>query len=325
MTAKEINSDQPGYSIGVASRLTGIRPATLRIWERRYQMVKPDRSEGKTRVYSEDDVRRLSLIKTLVDAGHSISSVAPLTIEQLRSRLETASGYLVRPGRSDARPPRVVVLGHSLPEKLKAKAHVAVAQRIEITGSFEDERSLRRDTSRPSPDVLVVEMQTAQSDAPDRIRDLLDVTGAARAVLIYGFAARPALHQLGSAGVICLRAPVAVADVVSAVRSAYQAAGGVAAAAGRVSSEQSPPRRFSPGQLARISARSPVLACECPHHLVDLINSLAAFETYSRECENKSPEDAQIHAHLGSVSARSRAMMEAALERLALFEGIDVS
>ena len=47
--------------------------------------------------------------------------------------------------------------------------------------------------------------------------------------------------------------------------------------------------------------------------------------TYSRECENKSPEDAQIHAYLNSVTARSRAMMEAALGRVTQFEGIDVS
>ena len=325
MTANEINSGEPGYSIGMVSRLTGIRPATLRIWERRYGLVKPGRSEGKTRVYSEEDVRRLSLMKTLVDAGHPISSVASMTIDQLNSRLETASGYLVKPGRSDSRPLRVVVLGYSLPEKFKSKAQAGVTQGIEIIHSFEDEQSLKRNVSGLSPDLLVVEMETAQSDAPSKVRDLLEVTGAARAVLIYSFAARPALQQLGNGGVICLRAPVTVAEVVSAVRSAHQAAKSVAAAAGPSGGEQTPPRRFTPAQLARISTRSPVLGCECPHHLVDLINSLAAFETYSRECANKSPEDAQIHANLASVTARARAMMEAALERVALFEGISVS
>lgn len=325
MTANQTDTGEVGYSIGVASRLTGIQPTTLRIWERRYGLVKPGRSEGKTRIYSEDDVRRLSLIKTLVDAGHQISTVAPMTTEQLRTRLETTSAYLVRPGHSAAQPPRVVVVGQSLPEKLKAKEHASVSQRIEIVSTFDDEQALKQGASGLSPDVLVVEMETAHSDTPNKIKSLLDASGAARAVVVYGFAAHPALQELGSAGVICLRSPVAVADVVSAVRSAFQGAESVGTAAERASSEQIPPRRFTPAQLARISARSPILACECPRHLVDLINSLAAFETYSRECENKSPEDAQIHAFLNSVSARGRAMMEAALERVARFEGIDVS
>jgi DNA-binding transcriptional MerR regulator len=325
MKASETSSDEVGYSIGVASRLTGIQPTTLRIWERRYGLVKPGRSSGKTRVYSEDDDRRLALIKTLVDAGHPISSVAALTIEQLRSRLESASGYLVRPGRRTAGHPRVVVIGHSLPEKLNAREFAQVVQRIEILASFDDEPALRQGASGLSPDVLVVEMETAHDDALRRVKRLLEATGAARAVVVYGFAERLALHDLGSAGIICLRAPVAVADVVSAVRSAHQATDRSPAGHESASDEQVPQRRFTPAQLARISARSPVIGCECPHHLVDLINSLAAFETYSRECENKNPEDAQIHAHLGSVAGRGRAMMEAALERVARFEGIDVS
>jgi len=218
----------------------------------------------------------------------------------------------------------VIVLGSSLPERLKSREHVAAAQRIEIAGSFSDEKALEQDRSGLSADVLVVELETLHENALDKIKSLLAATGALQAVVIYGFAARPALQDLGNAGVICLRAPVAVADVVSAVRSARQGAGHTAAA-GPAPGEQIPQRRFTPAQLARIAARSPIMRCECPHHLADLINSLAAFETYSRECENKSPEDAQIHAFLSATSGRCRAMLEAALERVARFEGIDVS
>ncbi|MGD2141645.1 MAG: MerR family transcriptional regulator, partial [Burkholderiales bacterium] len=320
MTTTQTNSSQAGYSIGVVSKMTGIRPTTLRIWERRYGLVKPGRSEGRMRVYSEDDVRRLALIKTLVDAGHQISSVAPMTIEQLRNRLETASGYLVRPGRRDSRPPRVVLLGSTLPERLTSGEHVSIGQRIEIVGAFDDEQALKKHTPGLFPDVLVVEFDSVQADTLSKIGSLLAATGANHAVVIYGFAARAALQDLAGAGVISLRAPVALADVVSAVRSASQRAGSTTTGTEPTTSEQPPERRFTAAQLARISARSPIISCECPHHLVDLINSLAAFETYSRECENKSPEDAQIHAFLSTTTARSRAMLEAALERVARFE-----
>ena len=59
--------------------------------------------------------------------------------------------------------------------------------------------------------------------------------------------------------------------------------------------------------------------------VVDLINGMAAFETYSHECENRNSEDAQIHAYLGATASRSRAMLEAALARVAEFEGIDIN
>jgi len=64
--------------------------------------------------------------------------------------------------------------------------------------------------------------------------------------------------------------------------------------------------------------------CECPQHLVTLVSSLNAFEDYSEACENRSPEDAVLHAHLHDVTARSRRLMEEALSAVAAAEGISV-
>lgn len=72
------------YSLGTASRLTGISPGLLRAWERRYQAVEPVRTPGGTRRYSAADLERLRLLKTAVDAGHRISKVARLDTEALR-------------------------------------------------------------------------------------------------------------------------------------------------------------------------------------------------------------------------------------------------
>ena len=326
MTTIQSNSTAAvGYPIGVVSRLTGIRPTTLRIWERRYGLVRPNRSEGMNRLYSEDDLRRLTLVKALVDAGHQISLLAPMTIEQLRQRLEGTTARIIRPGNGNSRPARVVSVGSSLPERLKGAEHIALAQGVEFTDSFADEQELLRESDALEPDVLALEYATVHHDALPRVQSLLTATGASRAVVIYGIAAGQALQDLGSAGVICLRAPVPLADIVSTCRNASRPAQPGLAAIEPVTSEQVPERRFSPEQLARISARAPAIACECPHHLVDLINSMAAFETYSRECENRNTEDAQIHAFLGVTAGRSRAMLEAALERVAEFEGIDIS
>lgn len=325
MTTTQDSYSTVGYPIGVVSRLTGIRPTTLRIWERRYALVRPSRTEGKIRLYNEDDVRRLTLIKTLVDAGHQVSLLAPLTMEQLRHRLEGTTARLIKPGGGSASPARVVTVGDSLPERLKTSRHIAAAQGVEFIASFNDEQALIDGAAGLDADVLVVEYATVHHDALPRVQNLLTAASASRAVLIYRIAAGQALQDLGSAGVICLRAPVPIADLVSTCRNATRPNPRPIATLEPQPSEQVPARRFSPEQLARISARAPAIACECPHHLADLINSMAAFETYSRECENRNAEDAQIHAFLGLTAGRSRAMLETALQHVAEFEGIDIS
>lgn len=73
------------YAIGTAARLAGIPPETLRIWERRYQLLEPGRTGGGHRLYSEDDVSLLRAVKRLVDAGMRIGAVAGLGHDQIRA------------------------------------------------------------------------------------------------------------------------------------------------------------------------------------------------------------------------------------------------
>ncbi|MDF1741834.1 MAG: MerR family transcriptional regulator, partial [Verrucomicrobiales bacterium] len=65
-------SEPEFFEISAVARLTGISSHVLRVWERRYQVVEPNRSESKRRQYTEKDIQRLSLLKALVDNGHSI-------------------------------------------------------------------------------------------------------------------------------------------------------------------------------------------------------------------------------------------------------------
>ena len=72
------------YPIRAVSKLTGISVDTLRAWERRYQVVVPERDE-RGRLYSEADVERLRLLRAAVEQGHAIGRVAVLTTDELRS------------------------------------------------------------------------------------------------------------------------------------------------------------------------------------------------------------------------------------------------
>lgn len=71
------------HSIQAAADRTGLSPDVIRIWERRYQAVMPERTASNQRLYSDEDVYRLSLLKRLTDLGRRISAVAPLSTEQL--------------------------------------------------------------------------------------------------------------------------------------------------------------------------------------------------------------------------------------------------
>ena len=62
------------YAISVAAELSGTAIQNLRVYERR-GLVSPDRTEGGTRRYSADDVRRLVRIRELLDAGLNLAGI----------------------------------------------------------------------------------------------------------------------------------------------------------------------------------------------------------------------------------------------------------
>ncbi len=80
--------DEPVYMISIAAKLAGMHPQTLRIYERK-QLIKPKRTQGSTRLYSQRDVDRLKLIQTLTqDLGVNLAGV--IKIFELQDQIEQA-------------------------------------------------------------------------------------------------------------------------------------------------------------------------------------------------------------------------------------------
>src|SRR2546423_3494578 len=74
------------YMISAVAEMYGIHPQTLRLYERE-GLLKPSRSEGNTRYYTEEDLARLEFILALArDLGVNISGIA--IILQMRERME---------------------------------------------------------------------------------------------------------------------------------------------------------------------------------------------------------------------------------------------
>ncbi|GMV16468.1 MAG: MerR family transcriptional regulator [Polyangiaceae bacterium] len=81
------DDETPRHRIGAVARLTGISTHALRVWERRYGTLKPQRSDGGDRLYSDGDVQRLRMIKRLLGLGHGIGDVARLPAPELAKLL----------------------------------------------------------------------------------------------------------------------------------------------------------------------------------------------------------------------------------------------
>jgi DNA-binding transcriptional MerR regulator len=79
------------YNLKAVCKLTGLRPATLHAWEKRYHAVTPFRTETNHRVYSASDVEKLRLLVTAKDLGQSIGSIAHLPLEQLQHLVDSLS------------------------------------------------------------------------------------------------------------------------------------------------------------------------------------------------------------------------------------------
>ncbi|WP_029033882.1 MerR family transcriptional regulator [Salinimicrobium terrae] len=71
------------FSISQLSQFSGVKPHTIRIWEKRYNALKPNRSEGNTRYYDGTQLRRLLNIVGLSETGIKISRLCAMSDEEL--------------------------------------------------------------------------------------------------------------------------------------------------------------------------------------------------------------------------------------------------
>jgi DNA-binding transcriptional MerR regulator len=80
--------DKPLLPLRLVVSRTGLKPETIRAWERRYGAVHPERTPGGTRRFSEEDVARLLHLKTLRDRGRELMPIARLPTERLAEMVD---------------------------------------------------------------------------------------------------------------------------------------------------------------------------------------------------------------------------------------------
>jgi DNA-binding transcriptional MerR regulator len=309
LAAKSFAETAVRYPIGVAARLTGIQVETLRVWERRYSVVGPQVSPTGRRLYASADLERLRLIKQLVDSGHPISSVASVPSEKLLELREvsidrngaTTEDTLVRLNL------RAVLVGDAQ-RAGRGRGLVVAGVCADIERAAAQFRSIEAD-------VVIVELPSLLDLDIEEIDAIKTAVGAQLVVVLYRFGASSTVRNIRKAGHVAAHAAVDAFGLRSLCRAALMPASAVPLPAESA-------QRLDNATLEMLAQASTSIECECPKHLVELIRSLASFETYSEQCSIRSELDATVHQDLQQTAGRARVLLEQSLLRLAMLEGL---
>ena len=309
----QTDSEQQQYRIGAVARLTGIPGTTLRIWERRYQVVTPHRSQGGIRLYDRTDIARLALLKRLVDSGDAIGTVARLSLDQLQERLALQMNYS-GPVNISQTGMRVALLGDALTAQL-VHDYRQRGTGFEIVTACRDAVDFENQIQSSQPDILIVEYPTIDEQTRPQVQHWLDTSSARQALVIYGFGRRVMIQQLDTTRITPLRAPVGVHELQRLCRSAPEGnSGGGVTVPLPVAATGEP--RFDSDALNQIAQAASSVKCECPRHLVDLIRAMLSFENYSDSCEKRNINDALLHSRLKALAGQARSLIEQGLSEV---------
>ena len=288
-------------SISAVARMTQIPAHTLRKWESRHGIAVPKRTDTGRRVYNEDQVELLKLVKALTASGHALMHLAGLSIDEMR---ELAGMHAVDARRTKVR--SLALVGPNVARLLIANSLV----QSRFSGDADD--WLQRH-DEIAADAVLIECETLPGDLVHRIQQLSERVKLV--LVLFTFASRQTLSQLADAGVLTLQAPLSDAGLMLRLEQLEEPA----------PQRRELPHRFSTEELARIAHLNPGLHCECPNHIAKLLMDITSFEKYSRECVDTDPAEKALHTQLGDISAQARLLFEEALIAVATADGLQVS
>ena len=326
--------DASVHRSGAVAQMLRMPVATLRVWERRYGLTQPALSPSGQRLYSADDVRRLAVVKQLTDLGHAIGSLAPLDMQQLQRVASThahAAAATLKTEHSKAaaapplRPWRLAVIGDALFTRLQRPALLRrLGRPVVLQGPFVDAAQAAAAWPGAQLDALLIHAPHLQEGWLAAFDAAAPALAQVPKAVLYGYAADAVCEALANAGATLLREPQPDAVLAQWLYGLSMAGTPRQPAAHGVQTmtESAPTRRWADAALAEFAGRASTIACECPRHVAELLVQLSRFETYSAECAHRSAADADLHRYLRRVAAASRAQFEAALEHVALHEGL---
>jgi DNA-binding transcriptional MerR regulator len=143
--------DLPIYSIGAVGRMLSIRVATIRNWEERYGLVRPERSDGGHRLYTRAQVEQLRFVKEGLDRGLQPAEAHRLLGEQLER------GSSVRSDEREQAPRLLILLAERDPYAAEFAEFFLQTEGYEVTLAL-DADDAARTLEQLSPQLAVIEL-----------------------------------------------------------------------------------------------------------------------------------------------------------------------
>lgn len=316
--------------------MVNIPVATLRVWERRYSVVGPTQAPSGHRLYSSQDVRRLVLIKQLVNKGHAISMLARLETHRLQDLASEAEQAELAVSRGQAMTPLKPLNppSHASTEdvRLLLVGNGAAArwtdclrglEGVRVIGALDESAVSELAAQQMRADLILADLGSVHMESVDWLGRLVRNVGARQMIVIHGFANSQVIEALRARAAVLRRSPLQPDEFRQTVLESVRGWRSVGLAL-RALPDPAPAPRFDSADLASLIAQMPKVACECPKHLAELITLLGQFETYSADCESRHPADVALHAYLHRIAGHARATMEEALATVAMAEGVSV-
>lgn len=303
---------RPLYGIGTVARLTGLKPDTLRVWERRYGLGASHKTTTGRRQYTQSDLEHLQLIAALVAAGSRIGEIASTERKTLEMLVRNRS----RSGRDSVpeRKPRAVFVGKQLCDWLDGHQGCIAGVDARLARVALSDFTPSRQAMLENVDTLVVECPNLASGNVNKLQAVADHFKATRVIVSYQFGNERWLDELESRGYATTTFPPDPAYL------AFEITRGIAEKNASVGEGNlgelisARPRQFSENELSAARQLKSVLDCECPRHISDLISALANFEAYSSSCSVDNWHDAAVHSCIYAYTGQARHLMEKALQ-----------
>ncbi len=282
------------------------------MWERRYQIGDSRLSDNGRRLYSAESIKRLRLVKQLVDSGNPVGSIAKLPMAELLEVRAATTGLTASEGAPvpAAAGIRVALVG--------AVSRLRWQAGLLVVGECPDVERAADALCDVHADIVVVELQSLLGLTRERIEVIKRVTEARAAIILYRFGPSEMIRRLREVGYLVAHANLDATEIELLCRTAligYPASGTNAAS-------PAPAARFDTAALEALANTSSAIYCECPKHLAEILLTLGGFERYSSDCINRSPADADLHQNLLRAAGQARAHLEDALLQVVLAEGL---
>jgi DNA-binding transcriptional MerR regulator len=333
----DTTKSQPRYKIGAVSNITGLTTHSIRAWENRYKLKLAQRSEGNTRLYTDQDIVLLSLLRELINRGDSIGEIAGLSEKELRERLKhyepiprpalEAKASLYKESKADSgQSIRAMVLGDTLSEYFENVDSSDLPCQVQRKASTAEDALAYLESE--DTDILLAHIKAMGADPIGFLEEWNQKMNYAPTIVFYDLINSVLFSELVKLGAKLVKWPVDLVILSQKVTDYYRLHRLKRRnALGKEIRVEEPSddlkRLFSDAQLMKLCQDSTRIGCDYLRNIVSLLFEIDSLENYFNDLASRLEGDQAFHLELSEKTTRARALIESMLTAACAHEKLD--